>query len=115
METDDDAFEPTDASKGLRRQGNCDRAHVRTSSACDKLILPLLVASANACTLGEHSRYSHVIRGTSETDLIARAAALEESFHKIGLDIVGIQEGRSRESGTVASARYVKYVSAANR
>ena len=100
---------------GRDRQGYCDRASVYGKNACDKLISLRLVASANVCTLGEHSRYSHVIRGTSETDLIARAAALEESFHKIGLDIVGIQEGRSRESGTVASARYVKYVSAANR
>ena len=70
--------------------------------------MPLLVASANVCTLLDKS-YATI--GVADYILLGRAQILERSFHAAGILIAGIQESRIQEFQAILGLQNTMYAS----
>lgn len=72
----------------------------------------IIVATGNVCTLGDGK--NRIPTGIITSDLVGRTRIFEQQFDDCGIDIVGIQEGRTPENQIVLGAKYTRYISGAN-
>ena len=71
------------------------------------------VSSANVNTLVPHQESCAYAR-VSAACLLSKIELLESQFHSAGLDLIGVQEGRSNMSGLFNGLHYVRVVSPAD-